>query len=405
MAVATLDRYRFDYVTTPINDLQVQTETDPKTNKRKVASVAVQGEPCQPSERFWTSLGARYGFGQQIFNFFSYDEVFARIAEKQANDRVRICVERDTENGAATLRAASLPTKPVVGYDDLIDMLTRYQGQDLAYHDGVVESTHTPRTGSNNFSIAGDMFSHRFVMATPIDGYGQPNIYLSLLRLICANGMVGFAKAFCSKLSLGKGGDDVAPAITRALDGFGNDEGYAALRQRMEAATMSWASVYETNTLYALLVKMHSGRQIIGVDDPSLKRGVGLHKWATTTPEGRAMSTMGEAEDVIGSPVIRAYHTMTGDTNHLYGLANLDALSHKRQRTLPTKATVYDTINFATEVATHYCEPNGARKLNGWVGSLISGEFDMEGTRESFADFQDFFVRARLAVPELTGNN
>jgi len=216
--------------------------------------------------------------------------------------------------------------------------------------------------------------------------------------------MIGFAKAFRSQLSIGKGGEDVTPAITRALDGFGNDEGYAALRQRMEAATTSWASVYESNMLYQLLVKLHANKQIVGVDEPSLKKSPGLQGWALSTPEGRAQSSLGEDTDVIGSPVIKAFHTMTGDTSHLYGLANLDALSHKRQKTLPTKATVYDSINFATEVATHYASTEGSRRLNAWVGSLISGEYDMEGTKEKFEDFSDFLVTAKMGAG-LTGSD
>jgi len=379
----------------------VEHEEDAKTGRKTVTGVVVKDEKHKPSDRFWTSLFARFGISQSIFKYYGHDEVFERIAEMEQNDRLRVCIERDAETGDSTVQAVSLPTKPVVGFDDLVDMLTRYNGEDLSYVGGIVESSHTPRAGSNRFDICGDVFENRFLMSTPVDGYGSPNIYLSLLRQICANGMIGLAKAFRSSLSLGRGGDDVAPAITRALDGFNNDEGYAALRQRIEASTNSWASVYETNTLYQMLVRMHSGKQLTGVD-AQLKRSNGLHGWATTTPEGRAMSSMGEDEDVIGSPIIKAFHTMTGDTSHLYGLANLDALSHKRQRTLPTRATVYDAINFATEAATHYAEPQGARRLNAWVGSLISGEYDMEGTREAFEDFQDFFIKAKLGAG-LTG--
>lgn len=48
---------------------------------------------------------------------------------------------------------------------------------------------------------------------------------------------------------------------------------------------------------------------------------------------------------------------MTGDTSRLYGLANLDALSAKRQRTLPVRCKVYelckvyDLLNFAPATA------------------------------------------------------
>ena len=47
---------------------------------------------------------------------------------------------------------------------------------------------------------------------------------------------------------------------------------------------------------------------------------------------------------------------MTGDLQRIYGMANLDALSVKRQRTLPAACKVYDLLNFASEVATHHAD-------------------------------------------------
>ena len=57
----------------------------------------------------------------------------------------------------------------------------------------------------------------------------------------------------------------------------------------------------------------------------------------------------------------------------LYGLANLDTLSPKRQRTLPVDCKVYDLLNFATEIATHHastepradCRPGSAASSAG----------------------------------------
>jgi hypothetical protein len=84
---------------------------------------------------------------------------------------------------------------------------------------------------------------------------------------------------------------------------------------------------------------------------------------------------------------------MTGDLSKIYGLANLDTLSIKRQRCLPAKAKVYDAINFASEIATHQATPQGSRRLNGYIGDLISGEYDLEGTADGpFAEFSDFLI-------------
>jgi len=379
----------FDYKYLPISDLQVETTEDQKTGKQKVKSVLVHDEPLQATDRFWISLFARYGFNRAFFRYFDHAEVFERISAKESQDRMRVCIERDDKTGNKLL-GVSNPTKPIVPHNELIDLLNRYEGDSISYSNGIVESTHKPRVG-NNFDVAGDMFSHRFVMSTPIDGYGQPNLYLSLLRLICTNGMIGYSRAFRSTLALGKGNDDVTHNITRALDGFNNDEGFAVMRQRMEAATQSWASVYETTSLYKLLTKLHHGRQL-NVDDPTLRATPVAHGYLTS-----------DGGDPTGSPIIKSFHGMTGDTSRLYGLANLDSLSMKRQRTLPVRCTVYDALNFATEVATHYAKPEGSRQLNAWVGGLISNEFDMEGTKDKFGDFADFHITQKISVPELTG--
>src|SRR5438445_155010 len=97
----------------------------------------------------------------------------------------------------------------------------------------------------------------RAVGRTALDGYGRPSVYLSLLRLVCSNGAVGYSPAFRSELSVGRGDDGVAFALTRVLDGFNNEDGYAALRQRFESAAKSWASVNEAQKLYKLLARLH----------------------------------------------------------------------------------------------------------------------------------------------------
>ena len=56
------------------------------------------------------------------------------------------------------------------------------------------------------------------------------------------------------------------------------------------------------------------------------------------------------------------------------------------------RCTVYDLINFATEVASHHAEAEGARKIQAWVGDCLANEYDMEGTRDKITDFKDFHL-------------
>jgi hypothetical protein len=114
---------------------------------------------------------------------------------------------------------------------------------------------------------------------------------------------------------------------------------------------------------------------------------------ATDSPEQQLASAK---LDEIGSPLLTAFHRLTGDVSHLYGIANPDALSVKRQRSLPTKAKVYDLINFVSEIATHHAKEEGARAAQVWLGTLISGEYDLENSCDAFDSFQDFFIERKL---------
>ncbi|NNJ26431.1 DUF932 domain-containing protein [Alienimonas chondri] len=381
---------RIDYGVTSVGDLRVELEEceDGRSRSPKVAAVYVNDEPLRPSARFWTSFFMRFGIGKSVFNYFDHAEVFERLAARSASDRLRFAVERSDgpgSDGVGTLLAVSNPTKAVVKQDDLRELLDRYDGDRVTYHNGVVESHHSPRVG-HRFHVSGDAFANRFVVRTPVDGFGQPNIYLSLLREVCANGMIGEAPAFRSQLALGKGEDQVTYSLSRALDGFNNDEGYAALRQRFESAAESWASVHEAAGLYSLLAKLTGG----GDGGGNAPRNFGT--------DGASADGLFERKD-LGTHLLKRFHETTGDVTRLYGLANADALSAKRQKTLPVKCKVYDLLNFATEVATHHAGPAHARRLHAWAGELVSGEYDLEGTADQYGDFQDFFVGDDAAKP------
>lgn len=391
----------FEYTYAPVNDIRVTTIPNEKTGKPEVHKVIVQDREFAPSSRFWNSLYSRFGFNSAVFKYFDHLEVFNRISERSKSDQMRLCIELDGE-GSGMLLGVSNPAKPIVVYDELMEMLGKYRGRNVTYANGIVESMHTPRNGANQFNIAGDEFFNRFMMATAIDGYGSPSLYLSILRTVCLNGAVGYSKEFRSTLALGKGEDDVSPMMGRALDGFNNDEGFAALRQRFESAATSWASVYETSLLYKALIKLHANDLMadLGGVTPEGAKNV-QHLLGSANPSSTAEGAI--ETDSIGSPVIKAFHAMTGDTCKLYGLANLDALSVKRQRTLPVRCTVYDAINFATEVATHYATPMGARMLQAWLGNTITDEYDMEGTKDKYGDFADFHIDSKVKAG-LTGS-
>ena len=359
----TANTRTFEYGYANVRDLQLEGKRRDKTRRMDVESVGLKDQKAAPTRRFWRSFFARFNISDTVFRYFEPDEVLERIADRNSDASFRYCIEKNS-NGKSRLLAVSNPSRPVIQYDEITRLSKKYGGEEeIKYSEGVVTSTHTPRSGGRTFQIGGDQFQHRFVMETPVDGFSHPKIYLSFLRMICSNGAIGYSKAFRSDISLGK---NMSLCISRALDSYDNGDGYAALRQRFESAQNSWASVHECMKLYKSLTKLE--------------------------------------EIKVGSTLLKDFHKMTGNLNSLYGLANLDALSVKRQRVLPSKCRVYDLINFASEVATHYASDHGNRVMQAYIGSLISDEYDMEGTAGAANEFDDFFVQEESVGSQLSLN-
>lgn len=386
----------FTYGRTCLKDIKVNTSVTLKGHT-VVDSVEVCGMKCRPTNRFWRSLMSRYGFSNSIFKYFEYHEVFDRISARAANDNLRVCIESTPDASGNTnlnLLAASSPGSPVMEYDSLISILNDYGITGYKYHDGMVVSNHVPRINQDQ-QIGPDTFAQRFTLATPIDGYGAPMTHLTLLRSACNNGMVAWDKAFRATVNIGKGDDDVAHSIERVIESYANDEGFVALRDRVEMAMKSPASVHEAYTLLKLLHNLVSARDI------------DLTKRSSSAPFFEGVRKKAETRQTIPNDSLAilymAASAMTGDFATMYGLVNPDEFSIKKRRTLPTRATVMDLINFATEIGTHYSTPKATCELAWWFGSVVSNEFDLEAVDATkIKDFDAFCIDQRL-VAGVTG--
>ena len=397
----------FEYRTISLNQVQLELVDIEKLtlNEQRIAtqggairyggkmikSIMIDGESIAPTARFWSSLYSRFNINKSFFRFFDHQEVFDRIAERDSNSRIRVTIERDIPSGSAKLLAVTGTNKPIIIYDDLMEVLQQYRIEGrVGYSDGVITTTHTPRIGAGDFKIGGDKFSNKFVLHSPIDGYGNPNFFLSLLRMVCSNGAIGLVNAFKTTLQLGSGQDNVTYTLKRALEGFTNDEGFAIMRDRFTVAQDSWASLREQQGLYKLLIRMQN--------DPILRSGVGLDKSSGGPLTGYNKQ---DWKDNPGS-VLKAFEGVSGNPFEIY-MRDPNIMSNKRQRSLPVQCKVYDMINFATEIATHHVDELGARALQGWVGEMLSNEYDLEGSCDKWEDFKDMFIgdtEAKRAVRE-----
>lgn len=339
-----------------------------------IKSILVDGERITPSNRFWESLFAKFGLNRSFFRYFSPNEVFKRIGEKNSGDTIRLCIEES--EGNKTLLGATGANRPIIIYDDLCELLQEFdQNSVLKYSNGIVSTTHAPRSGATQFDIGPDKFSNRFEVYCPVDGYGAPNIYLSLLRWVCSNGAVGFAKAFQTSLNIGSGQDSIQHALRRAFESFSNDEGYALMRDRFLAAQQSQGSVREYNELYKLLLGLQS--------DTKLRESLA----------GPDMGSNMDSKMGASYHLMNKLHSITGNPFETYK-TDPNSMTEKRSRALPVEGTVYEMINFATELATHKLEEHNSRQLQAWVGKMISQpEFDLEGSVDQFNEFRALYLK------------
>ena len=198
-----------------------------------------------------------------------------------------------------------------------------------------------------------------FTMRVPIDGYGSSYSFLSMLRLVCSNGAVALAPAFRTQLKMGK--HQPEQVVARFMHTFNNEEGFAVIRERLETSVNSYASLREYNKLRDMLTSWT-------IDKSRLD-------WVQSCKDLDARA---------------------GNVLQRYGIAGVQQLPAKVQSRVPTELSVYDLFNYATEVSTHYSTEKGHRRINAFIGEILSDEggYDLEGSKLEGETPEDLFLEA-----------
>lgn len=344
-------------------------------SKKNLANTAIEfnGETYYPSQRFWNSFCSKVGVGTNIFNLFDQTEVFNRVVRDTCfSTSGNIRVIEDCRNHQ--LLAITEPTKPVVDWQSVLTLINRKNGYDVRYNDGIISTMHSLQSDLDT-KIGGEDFKQRMSVHIPIDGYGSPAVYLALLRQVCSNGMVAMSKAFKTTVNIGKKDSscDVEFALERMYDSFSNDEGFDALIRRLDTARRSKLSVRE----------FEQGRRFLS----------------------RIAPPKDDPNPLKISPELRRFSSMGGNLHSKYGLASLQQMTDKQMGLLETNMTVYEAVNFMTEVTTHRLDPHKKldssiiENIQGWVGSLVSRPYDLENIID-LQDTQDEF-QGRYFNPSL----
>src|SRR5690606_12132068 len=174
--------------------------------------------------RFIKSLSKRFHLSEYFFNYFTPAEVFERIQNVHPRSRIRLVSDNDYA------LAVSWTSSPQINPEGLTNVLKGHEDRlvDVSYRNGVVRSTH--RIQDPDWSVGGDLFSPTFTLETPVDGFGLPQVYLSMIRQVCSNGLVAMAPAFRTDIQIGRNDSAIPEVLFRALDCFNNEEGFSALK-------------------------------------------------------------------------------------------------------------------------------------------------------------------------------
>jgi hypothetical protein len=364
---------KFSYDEATIKDLSVSGSID-VNGRMKVKIVKIKDKETEPTQRFWDSLMARFGFGNSIFTYFEHSEVFGRIAERAPSDEVKLCIQ-ETARGAEVpegwkpkLLSVSHAEKPMIHDDQLIKVLYNLNAQDITYRSGIVVSHHELRRPMD-FIIGGDKFTTKLTVETPIDGYGRPNVFLAMKCDSNQCDLTAYSKTFQSGIIIG-GKETADYTLERAIENFNNEDGFAAFKQRLGAAQNSWASVHEFVRLTRIIWKFNN---------EDFLASFLLSKYGTEVEGSKPRNDL-----------LTSLSDIAGDLRALYSVAQLDAISEKRMRVLPAKCKVYDLIKLAMEMASQKLSPEAARKVQLFIGELISAEYDLEESGTKFGSFEDF---------------
>ena len=313
-----------------------------------LTGIKVGSDKFVASPRFMQSFWTRFGLSPSVFSIMEPDECFKRLADRHPRAQTvltnfiagrALAMSSPATARISPLMVAKLLEMPGINRGD------RKVRELTLSEEGMIQTTHSLPDAP--VQIGGEGFLHEFFFETPIDGYGSPMSFISLLRLICLNGMVAYRPAFRSIFKVsGDGEDQVIYGLHRILSSFTNEEGFQALNERSTKAMVTAPSVSEYAAFRGLLVQeLRQSRHAIAILDLLDKK--------------------------------------LGSISEMYSVATVTDLDAKRAKTMPRKGTLGDVINIATEISSHYPatvrDPN---TLHSWVGQLIQETYDLEDIKE-----------------------
>ena len=321
---------RFTTERVSIADL-VPVECDPATGRFKIR---FEDRIYDTTARFITSFARKLKFSNNIFNYFTAEEVFDRVQERNPDVAFKVTFDRQDGEilGVVDETKRLLPAEiacSVFAADPRI--------QKIQYAHGVWEAEFLL---DETFSVRNDSeYARKIWVHYPVDGVSMPCVYLSVLRQVCSNGMVAQVPGFRTEIEIN---DESGTHLSRLLRSYNNENGFMALESRLQTAQDTLASVNELLKFENLLATQ--------ISDPR---------------SASALQT--RLEEMAGDPCAR------------YETTSLSNIAPKKRSLLPVGCSVNDLFHFCSELTTHHDNlVSRVDVFNAALGSMLAQEFDLE---------------------------
>lgn len=313
-----------------------------------------EGEVFQPTRRFIDSFARRMKFSTNIFRLFSAEEVFERLRERMPHLSLKATFDLQENTVLGVLDKGKKVLPPEHAFKILLqdDRLTK-----MEYRDGVWQAQFEM---PERFEIANDSpYTPMFWLDYPVDGLSNAAITLGVLRVVCSNGAKATSRGFRTEIEVN---DSYGLHLSKLLASYNNEDGFSALRFRLEAAQMTKASVAELQQVGALL--------------------------STNVVNKRTLQSL-----------LSRLEELAGDPCSVYKVTSLKNISEKKAKLLPVECSVNDLFIFCSELTTHHRSIlRSPDSFHGMLGNMLSQEFDLEDMYSVRKKAPDFALRDMEAL-------
>ena len=323
---------RFELALVNLSDIEpISQEID---GIQKLVGARVGNDAFYVSPRFLKSLMTLFGFMENIFRYFSPEELFGRIIQRHDNQTIQVCFDQKEKVVLAATKhdQTNFPLAKVI--EAVQQQSDRLIG--LKYHpkSGLLA---TSLVQPNQWQIKSDSEYRGWMrFTTPVDSWGDSKIVLGSIRKVCENGAVVTKDIYSSKVILER---QHGTHLRHLLETFRNDRAFAAMERRLEDARRIQISAAEYLRACQLFA-MYGGEY--------------------------AQQIVERVEEFAGYP------------EQYYQCDSFEKIQPVRRRDLPVELSLLNLLNMISEVMTHHQQEDNF-ELERFYTTLMAHTTDLEG--------------------------